>query len=615
MLVLMNKLNILLANILSERVTMFCSYNTNLPLAVFKFIFAGGFAVHLMGWLPMLCGFSAAVIMVPISTSVSRKLAQLNRELMTSRDGKAHLLTEALHGMRQIRYAALEHTWEKKIMESRSEELRQFWKSALWQCLTTLLMNLGPVFLASAAFGMYVWQNGTHIRPSVIFTSLGLFDQLEEAVSLLPTLQVSMLEAWTSIERLEKYFRQPDKDVIIEPANVIELENATVSWPTIKDDNARTPSRGHHPEARSVLRNATLRFPLGGLSVITGKTGSGKSLLLAALLGEVNLLDGIIRMPVPQQQTDDASRDAWIVPGRTAFVSQIPWIESGSVRDNILFGLRFVEGRYRKVLAACDLEKDLAVLAHGDDAQVGPKGVTLSGGQRWRIALARALYSEASILVLDDVLSAVDAHVGQLIVDRALTGELARGRTIILATHHAELVLPHARYVVRLKGGEVEAAEELSPLSDVEEVAGTAGPACLDQDGPSAAQAGYALSGPTDGLSSRLDQQFLVQNQARPEEEKRETGRVKWKVYMAYYGASGGILPWLLAVFLVVFSHGMTVARNWSLKELSRHSTENIPFALFTTQTTASLGFWYPKQVVTDTDDDDGIHGVVFCKS
>jgi ABC-type multidrug transport system fused ATPase/permease subunit len=578
-------------------------------MAIFKLILAGGYAARLMGWMPVVCGLAAGSMMVPLSSMLSKRYTALHFGLMKYRDGKAHLLTEALQGMRQIKYSALEQHWESKILASRNEELKQYWRVALWQCLVVLMVNLGPLLLASVTFSIYVWQNGTHVRASVIFVSLGLFDQLDEAVALLPLLQMYLLEAWTSAVRLEKYFNQSDKEPVAEPGEVIAFDNVTVAWPRIQDTDVLEEGRADEQrEAHSILRDATLNFPIGKLSVITGKTGSGKSLLLAALLGEVKLLAGTIRMPSLPEFDDSAEyipESEWIVPQLTAFVSQTPWVEGGTVKENIVFGLPLVEARYRKVLVACALEKDIELLVDGDETEVGPKGVTLSGGQRWRVALARALYSRAGILVLDDVLSAVDAHVGRLIVDKALTGELARGRTRILATHHAELVLPQANYLIRLGSGNVESAELLFP-SDTDAIAEDEG----SEQGTTSAPPAETPENAPNGHS--VPAQPRRAKRAK-EEEQRETGRVKWEVYKAYYKASGGAVFWLVGVSILLVGHALTVGRNWSLKELAQQAaSDQVPVASLTAQMVNSQAYTeeFVPQNARGAEDE-----IFFCKS
>lgn len=469
-------------------------------------------------------------------------------------------------------------------MESRKAELGQFWKASLFMCAVILAVNLGPLLLACVAQSVYAWEQGGNIKASVIFASLGLFDQLSSATALLPLLQVYMMEAWTSCVRLEKYFNQPDKEPVSVPGDAIILEEATVAWPRKEDTDGESSSQSF--EARSMLHEISLRFPEGKLSVVAGKTGSGKSLLLAAILGEVKLISGSIRVPTPppEEELDGVSyipEDKWLIPSLTAFVSQTPWIETGTVQDNITFGLPFDESRYQKVLLACSLEKDVELLVDGDQTEVGPKGVTLSGGQRWRIALARALYSRAGTLILDDVLSAVDAHVGRIMVDRALTGELADGRTRILATHHAELCLPKASYVVRLHEGRVESTEVLT-LSDTT-VAGENGPKnSLFQDASDA----QSTAGSQDQSSS--GQSTLAQNgnapssqqksQSKADEEKREIGRVKWNVYETYLKAGRTPFLWLIVLLCIVAGGLASLGRVWSFKSLTESvSTEEVP--------------------------------------
>ncbi|KAF3768887.1 P-loop containing nucleoside triphosphate hydrolase protein [Cryphonectria parasitica EP155] len=562
----------------SGRVTMFCSFNYYLPLALVKLVLAGGFLMTLLGWKAVLAGLASAALVIPLNTWISKKYAKIQFGLMKYRDGKVHLLTEALQGMRQIKYSALEQHWEDKIMQSRSDELGQYWKASLFMCAVILVMNMGPLLLACVAQSVYAWEQGGNIKASVIFASLGLFDQLDEATALLPLLQVYMMEAWTSCVRLEKYLRQPDKEPVTTAGDAIILEEATVAWPKKEDADEEGPVEP--TEARSMLHNISLQFPGGKLSVVSGKTGSGKSLLLAAILGEVKLISGTVKVPTPplEEELDDVKpipESEWLIPSLTAFVSQTPWIETGTVQANITFGLPFVESRYQKVLVACSLEKDIELLVDGDKTEVGPKGVTLSGGQRWRVALARALYSRAGILILDDVLSAVDAHVGRTMLDQALTGELSDGRTRILATHHAELCLPKASYLVRLHEGRLESAETLNPSHLVViSPSGSKRSSIQDESETQTVADSQENQVPSSHttivpLETTADQK---KSKSKDDEEKRETGRVKWKVYKTYLKASKAPVLWTF-VFLLIIAGGLaSIGRVWSFKAL----TENI---------------------------------------
>lgn len=389
-----------------------------------------------------------------------------------------------------------------------------------------------------------------------------------------------MMEAWTSCVRLEKYFNQPDKAPVAVSGEAITFQDATVAWP--KKEDSEQEGASEQIEMRSTLRNVSLQFPRGALSVITGKTGSGKSLLLAAILGEVKLLSGTIQVPTPppEQELDEfkpTSPEEWVIPSLTAFVSQTPWIETGTVRDNITFGLPLVETRYQSVLRVCSLEKDVELLVDGDKTEVGPKGVTLSGGQRWRVALARALYSRAGILILDDVLSAVDAHVGRIMVEQALTGELAEGRTRILATHHAELCLPRASYVVRLHDGIVQSSEAITPSDSVVPSSSVSKRSSIHLSSETQTvvdpQEDQAPSeNTTVAASDTATDQKKAKN--KEDEEKRETGRVKWAVYKTYLQASRSPILWALVFLFIIGSGAASIGRVWSFKALTDKTSD-----------------------------------------
>ncbi|CAK7235753.1 hypothetical protein SBRCBS47491_009404 [Sporothrix bragantina] len=576
----------------SGRMMIFCTYNYWFPLAIFKLILAGTVLAKLLGWKAFLSGFSCALLVYPISHVMSKKYAKIQFGLMKYRDAKAHVLTEALQGMRQIKYSALEQLYEKKILQSRNEELRQFWRVAKWMCSLSFVINTGPIMLSCISLAVYTFTTPTHVRASVIFASLGLFDQLDEAIGYLPLIQVYLMEAWTSCVRVEKYLNQPEKAPVADAGDSIVFENATVRWPRVEDSDvpaaggtsappeAPPTAPGSSPvateasavvapeETRSILRNIDVAFPSGELSLITGKTGAGKSLLLAAVLGEVKLLSGNVKVPqaplVSVIESEDVNESNWVLPSLTAFVSQTPWVESGTLKDNILFGMPFREARYQKVLQACALAKDIELLADGDMTEVGPKGVTLSGGQRWRVALARALYSRAGILILDDVLSAVDTHVGRIIVNEALTGDLAKNRTRILATHHPEMCLAHASYLVRLDSGRVEWVER------IERAEVSSAPNAVDVEGSASVEGGEesaedndngAALGQTDNNKTSVDK--------KADGEERETGRVKTRVYREYIRASNSLFLWILILCLLITSRLLGVATTWSLKELS----------------------------------------------
>ncbi|KAL8940293.1 MAG: hypothetical protein Q9216_002879 [Gyalolechia sp. 2 TL-2023] len=538
------------------------------------------FLVNLIGWQSLLAGFIFSALTLPFNILVSRSYIKTQNKLMRARDQKMAILSEALQGIRQIKFSALESQWQAKIGRKRTEELNMQWKAFAVNAVSIGIWILGPVMLSAVSLAVFVILHGD-LSPSIAFTTITVFSQIELAMAYIPELTAEGLEAWVGLKRIEKYLRAPEKQDYVVPSREIAFDDASVAWPSdSQEENAD----------RFLLRNMNLKFPARELSVIAGKTGSGKSLLLAAILGEVDKFSGTIKIPqAPKQRYDHkANKSNWIIESAVAFVAQIPWIENTTIKDNILFGLPFDHDRYTRVLSSCALIKDLEILPDGELTDIGADGINLSGGQRWRITLARALYSRAGILVLDDIFSAVDAHVGRHLFDEALTGELGEGRTRILVTHHVSLCLPKTKYAVLLGGGVVEHAGPVANLQkagvleqvlheqkeghmsiehkeEVEEFTRT-----LDDD--STLQ--KILTAVTERSVRTDDSELDVQGKGQPqkfnEEEKREKGSVKLSIWREYLSASGGWWFWPPIMLFFLFYQFQVLGRSWWISVWTR---------------------------------------------
>lgn len=356
------------------------------------------------------------------------------------------------------------------------------------------------------------------------------------------------MDTWVSLKRIQEYLNGSEISKITKSNPEVAFENASITWP-VDEEAAETD--------RFVLRNVNLIFPKGELSVISGNTGSGKSLLLSAILGEVDLLAGSIYTPDPpsieDRHDDKANAGNWIILSSIAYVDQVPWIENATLKDNILFGLPLDEDRYGQTIEACALKKDLEMLPNGDESELGPKGINLSGGQKWRVAFARALYSRAGILVLDDIFSAVDTHVGHHIFEKALTGPLCRGRTRILVTHHVALCKSKAKYIVELGGGGVRHSGLVSEMEEDGTLEQIKSHEQSRQEGVQDGAAAVNSENPTE-----MDEQENSANSDGPpltkapsnsprkfvEDETREKGAVKRAIYKIYLRDSGGWTWW-----------------------------------------------------------------------
>ncbi|KAF7908234.1 uncharacterized protein EAF01_003989 [Botrytis porri] len=520
-----------------------------------KFLVSVVFLWLLVGWESMAAGMLAIIGMAPINQALAKRYGGFQKELMKARDKKTTIVTEALNGIRQIKFSANETQWGEKIFEAREEEIVKLWKTKINNLYMMVGSNVAPVLLTVLALATYSYIHGD-LLPSVAFTALGVFMQLEGVLGMVPFLFMMGANAKVSCDRIESFLQSPEKPENTYPGDSITFENVSVSFPS--------KSKISEEEDRFVLRDLNLHFPNNALSVISGPTGSGKSLLLSAILGEVEVLSGNITVPRPPQASErhdsKATAADWVLPSAIAFVSQTPWIENASIKDNILFGLPFDPIRYQKVLHACALTKDLHMFDDGDLTEVGAQGISLSGGQKWRLTLARAFYSRAGILILDDVFSALDAHVGKEIYDNALMGELSIGRTRILVTHHVSLCLPRASYAVQLsKNGGLEHAgsiDELRKTGNFDDIIKA------EQEVEAAVEEVDASEANGDKPSDKP----ATKPKKLIEDEKRETGSVKASVYTKYLMATGGIPFWGLVLIFYLVAEALVIGRSWWIK-------------------------------------------------
>ncbi|KAI1465542.1 P-loop containing nucleoside triphosphate hydrolase protein [Daldinia caldariorum] len=551
----------------AKRVSDFAAFNNTFLGSLLKLIVSLLFLAELLGWKALLAGFSTMLVVTPINIYFSKRYSDAQDRLMKVRDEKMEVVSEALQGIRQIKFSALEPQWEKKIGDVRERELTCVWSAFVNDVMLIGCWITSPIMLAAVSLAVYAALYGA-LSPSVAFVSLGVFKALEVTLSVIPELTTDLVDAWISVKRMDAYLRSAEISKVIKEADEVTFDNASIAWPSDnQEDDDEDPDR-------FVLRDVNITFPKGELSVISGRTGSGKSLMLAAILGEVDILAGSISVPrAPSQRHDQkANRDNWIIPGAVAFVAQIPWIENATVKENILFGLPYDAYRYNKTIEVCALTKDMEMFSDGENTEIGANGINLSGGQKWRITLARAIYSRAGILILDDIFSAVDAHVGRHIFEKCLNGELSVGRTRILVTHHVALCEPKTKYLVELGDGRVLNAGLVSELEQTGTLEQIKSHEQTDQEIREDEGSTAINSEETSETDIEPNGESLVKvlsrAQARKfvEEEAREKGAVKGKVYAAYLNYSGSWWFWSMVVVLFLFVEALTIGRSWWLR-------------------------------------------------
>lgn len=412
--------------------------NYYFPIAALKVVLDIFYLIRLLSAKSLLAGCFFSLFSLFLSKRLAQRQQALQRKHNVAQRSTTALLTEMLRSLHQIHLSSLEGFMRRRMLASMTEEQACNWKAAVALGKLNFVSSLGPVLLASVAISVHALEAG-HLSPAAAFTALSFFANLGGVFTQLPAKAATLHRSWLSSVELQRYLQQPDQIKSAVAADQVLLENASISWPSAPGANAKPAF---------ALANVTLHFPRQKLSIVTGKVGSGKSLLLAGLLDEASITSGRLGKPSVEKVLEHG-----VIPGSTAYVSQPPWVDNCTVMDNIVFGYAFDRERYDRVIKACALGPDLSALGGGDKTIAGAGGSALSGGQKWRVALARAFYSPVEILILEDVLGAVDTPIAAWICENVLTGDMAAGRTIIFATHRPEFCLAAASYVVNVASG------------------------------------------------------------------------------------------------------------------------------------------------------------------
>ncbi|KAJ7113275.1 multidrug resistance-associated ABC transporter [Mycena crocata] len=554
-------------------------------------------------------GLAVSVLCLPLNHYAGKIVVGAQDNLMKSRDERVALMNEVLGGIRMLKFMAWERSFEARIMEIRAKELKYQRLNYVIEALLRGLWDLTPILVTLVSFYHFAVIRGERLTPAIAFTSIIVFNELKFALSALPEVFINMLQSIISLRRIEKYLHTPEvKPVppITKQSQTIAFQSCTVTWPQDRSLSraSATPSAASTPRYKFVLVDLTLQFPPGELSLICGKLGSGKTLLLLALLGEADVLSGALMCPRSPADSlasfagVQPSKENWIIPGICAYVPQAAWLRNASIKDNILFNLPFDEERYNMTLEVCALVADLDILEDGDESEIGERGVNLSGGQKARVSLARAVYSRASILLLDDVLSAVDAHTAHHLYHSCLRGSLMQGRTVILVSHHVQLCAPGAGYVVALDNGRVQFQGTRDEFQSSGVMSGLVQSTTAEtQDAKEeAAIDGLDASKDTDSDGANTVAAIPAPKEKKAarkyfEDEQRAVGRVAWAVWKTYVFACGAGWYWGLFVFIFLVAAMAPLMENGWLSYWSRGDESNSPiFYLSIYAAVATLG-------------------------
>ena len=539
-----------------------------------------------------LAGFALLVIGIPILTKAIKFLLVRRREINKVTDQRVSLTQEILQSVRFVKYFGWESSFLERIGEIRKREIRKIQVLlAMRNAINAVSMSL-PIFASFLSFITYSLSKHV-LDPAPVFSSLALFNSLRMPLNLLPMVISQIVDAWSSMSRIQDFLVAEEQvdDFIKDPDSTyaFSVSHADFTWERTATQNPDKPSTGpatkKKPEklAKADRKRWSVRpkpkddnrtsidvektiketddsasdntevepFKLQSIDIdigrheliaVIGGVGSGKSSLLAALAGDMRKMTGSV--------TIGASR---------AFCPQYAWIQNTSVRENILFGKDFNQKWYDAVVDACALRPDLEILPNSDLTEIGERGITVSGGQKQRLNIARAIYFNSDIVLLDDPLSAVDAHVGRHMFDTAICG-LLNNKCRVLATHQLH-VLSRCDRIVWMDEGRIRTVDTFANLMEHDQafrkmMASTA------QEDKIEEEAQINEDEIEDEKKAIKKRKLAKKGAALMQAEERAVKSVSWGVYAAYVRASGSLLFGPMIVLLLILSQGANITTN-----------------------------------------------------
>ncbi|KAF8577829.1 multidrug resistance-associated ABC transporter [Ramaria rubella] len=537
--------------------------------APFEIAIASIFLYQLLG-LSAFAGFICLVVASPLNSFLAKRNTRIQKGLLAARDKRMGIVNELLSAVKLVKFYGWENRWIERVLDARKFELGWLSKRRINQVMLSMLWTTAPILVSVVSFLTFV-MSGHELTVPVAFTSIALFNMLRAPLNVVPTWIIQMLQTAVALDRIETFL---DEDEVSPEISSVKsdtavqgrlgdgdedsrlgIKHASFKWNEIEEQKGIEPSASAAPswssaslvvgsgsdsddlsegtsvtirepeERRFELRDIDVIFPEGKLSVIAGPTASGKTALLMALLGEMTMLPGNGKLLLPKHPKHiDKNGYAGI-----SYAAQAPFLQHQTIRENILFGTPYDEKRYEAVLENCALYPDLAILENGDLTEVGSRGISLSGGQKARVALARAVYARSKCVLLDDPLSAVDSHTALCLYERLLMGPLLANRTVVLVTHNVELVLPGAHYLVRLLDGRIDVqgiTEDLRKQGLLD---------AITKDSPFEQKVQARKVPPKVPEAERTNEEKKT---CLVKDEVRATGNVKLRIYKTYMRAS-----------------------------------------------------------------------------
>ncbi|XP_026793420.3 ATP-binding cassette sub-family C member 12 isoform X1 [Pangasianodon hypophthalmus] len=548
------------------------------------------YSCYILGYTALI-GIIIYLIFLPIQFFIGFLIRVFRKKAVSVTDKRVRTMNEVLTCIKLIKMYAWEESFEKKITGIRKEEKLLLEKVGYTQSMNSSFTAIVPSLATIVTFISHTALR-LPLQPSTAYTIIAVFNSLRMTMGLLPFSVKALAEAKVALTRLKRILmiKNPDPYLIQnkDMSAALVMDEASFSWHSSAPNSPESPvsvangvkkstvepvevtqNGTHTQDTKPTLKDITFTLPKGSLLGVCGNVGSGKSSLISSILEQMHLQSGSVS-----------------INGTLAYVSQQAWIFHGTVQDNILMGEPFDQDRYNRVIHACSLKPDLAILPYGDQTEIGERGLNLSGGQKQRVSLARAVYSNRDIFLLDDPLSAVDAHVGKHIFEECIKKEL-KGKTVILVTHQLQY-LEFCDEVLLLEDGKIKEAgthrmlmntkgryaylisnyqlEESNEVKDEAPVSPSDSSEHSNQ-GSGNVNPAFDMSDERikpDDTTSQTQEIKEGKDQLVTKEVSQE-GSVTLRTYHQYCRAAGGYILLFFVMIFFILLVGMTAFSNWWL--------------------------------------------------
>eukprot|EP00760_Papus_ankaliazontas_P035929 PhM_4_TR8090/c0_g1_i1/m.51764 len=508
-------------------------------------------------------------LVTPSQTYMMSKMGAVRGVMLKVTDSRVKATLEMLLGIRIVKYMAWENNFVKKILGYRRDEIALLAQIHTYRVLAMFVTTISPMIVGAVVLGGYS-LSGEDLTADIIFPTITILGIMRFPFFVLPTLISTYVNLQVSAERMQGYLEAEGHHSSVQPLTpeqvqdelVFDVADADVSMTEYRANTAERPDGTkldyHTRHLKVILHNINVKIRRGKLHMVVGPTGSGKSTLLNCLLGNAHVSSGSVHGV-----------------DTMAYVPQEAWIFNASLRENVTFHKAANEELYERTVDVCQLRPDVEQLPDGDDTEIGEKGINVSGGQKQRISMARAVFSERDVLLLDDPLSAVDAHVGHSLFHDCICGALEK-TTRVLVTHQVHF-MPFADSIILVKDGRVVQGTYDEIVAQHPEY----DQAHLEQEKKKCEEEeekeGVDLLGDTADANKDVAVVVAQKKLAGPATmlvaaERREEGAISISTYLKYVASCGGNVLVGVALFVFIVAECVTVAINVWLSLWSNES-------------------------------------------